>query len=96
MQKEESVIWKSNSNRDEQQKEFKNENRIRGLSDISKHHSICNLGILEGEEQREGRNLFEGMITKNFPTLGKKAYIWASEAQRGPKWLTQEDLHQDT
>ena len=46
----------------------KNEYRIRSLWDNFKHTNILIMGVLEGEErQQEIVNLFEKIMTENFP-----------------------------
>ena len=52
------------------------------------------MGLTEGEESKQGiQNLFEEIITKNFPNLVKEKETQVHEAQR--KW-TQRGPYQDT
>jgi len=51
-------------------------NRYRELSELIKHKNIHIIGIPEEEEREKGpENLFEEMITENFPHLGKETDI---------------------
>nr|KAF6462323.1 hypothetical protein HJG59_011354 [Molossus molossus] len=72
----------------EQQKEKriqKNEDSVRSLWDNFKHINICKLGVPEGEErEQEIENLFETIMTENFPNLVKETDIQVQEAQRVP------------
>ena len=46
------------------------------------------MGIPEGEESEQGiENLFEEIMTENFPNLEKEKDKQAQEAQRSPKKL---------
>ena len=57
--------------------------RLRELSDLLKHSNIHIIGISEDEEREKGaEGLFEQIITKNFPNLGKDIDIKLQEAQR--------------
>ena len=51
---------------------FKNEDSLRTLWDNIKSINICIIGIPKGEEREKGKeNIFEDIIAKNFPNLGK-------------------------
>ena len=75
----------------EQQKEKtikKNEESLRNLWDNMKHNNIHTMGIPEGEESKKGiKNLFEEVMTKNFPNLVKEKDTQVQEAQRVPNKL---------
>ena len=62
--------------------------------DNMKHNNICIIGISEREESKQGiENLFEEIMTKNFPNLVKDKSWKLRESQTG--W-TQRGLHRDT
>ena len=62
----------------------KNEERLRSLRDIIKCSDIRIIGVPEGEEQeQEIKNLFEQIMTENFPNLAKK--IDFQEVQEAPE-----------
>ena len=71
----------------EQQKEKrinikKKDGRLRGLWYNIKHTNICILGVPEGEEREEGiENLFEEIMTDNFPNLAEEIDTQLQEAQ---------------
>ena len=45
------------------------------------------MGILEGEESKQSINIFEEIMSKNFPNLVKEKDTQLQEAQRVPnKW----------
>ena len=51
----------------------KNEERLRNLRDNFKHSNIRIIGLPEGEEEgQEIDNLFEKIMTENFPNLTNK------------------------
>ena len=50
----------------------RNEDSLRDLWDNIKHNNICIIEVLQGEEREKGdENIFEDIIAKNFPNLGK-------------------------
>ena len=50
------------------------------------HGNILKLGIPKGKEKEKGIiNIFEELMTENFPNLKKETYIQEQEAQRVPK-----------
>ena len=62
-------------------KSLRNEESLRNLSENMKHDNICFKGLPEGEENEQGiKNLFEEIMTTNFPNLVKR--IHKSRAQR--------------
>ena len=71
-----------------QKRIFKNEESLRSILDNMKHNSICILGIPGGEESKQGiKNLFEDIMTKNFPNQVKVKGTQVREAQRVPSKL---------
>ena len=84
-QKEEINIQ---SEKNEETRIQKNEERLRNLQDIFKCSNIRIIGVPEGEEEeQEIKNLFE-QIMENFPNLAKEIdFQEVQEAQRVPKKL---------
>ena len=61
--------------------EFKKNESLRRLWDISKSANIWIIGMPEGEEEeQEIENLFEKIMKENFPNLVKEIDIQAQEA----------------
>ena len=51
----------------------KNEDSLRDLWDNIKHTNIHIIWVVEGEEREKGpEKIFEEIITKNFPNMGKE------------------------
>ena len=46
-----------------------NEKGLRKQKDNMKYDNICIIGIPEGEEKQGIENLFENVMTENFPSL---------------------------
>ena len=62
----------------------KYEDSLRDLWDNSKCTNIHIIGV-PGEEREKGpEKIFEGIIAKNFPNMGKKIVYQVQEAQRVP------------
>ena len=63
----------------------RNEDSLRDLWDNIKHTSIRIIGFPEGEEREKGpKKIFEEIILKNFPKMGKERATQVQEAQRVP------------
>ena len=63
----------------------RNEDSLRDLWDNIKHNNICIIGVPEGEEREKGpEKIFEEIIVKNFPNMGKETATQVQEAQRVP------------
>ncbi len=59
-----------------------NEGILRELWDNVKHNNIHIIGVLGGEEREKGtEKLFEEIIAKNFPNMGKEPLTQIQEAQ---------------
>ena len=51
----------------------RNEDNLRDLWDNIIYHNICIIGVSEGEErEKRPKKIFEEIIVKNFPNMGKK------------------------
>ena len=63
----------------------KKEDSINSFWDNFKRSNICIIGVSEGEEKEQViKNLFEKIMTKNFPNLVKEIDIQVQEAQTIP------------
>ena len=62
-----------------------NEKSLRELWDNAKRTNICIKGVPEGEEREKGtEKIFQEIIAKNFPNMGKEPLTQIQEAQRVP------------
>ena len=62
----------------------RNEVSLRDLWDNIKH-TICSIGVLEGEEREKGpEKIFEEVTAENFLNMGKEIVIQVQEAQTDP------------
>ena len=70
---------------DEEQKREKklkrNEESLRELGDNVKRTNIHFIGVPEGEEREETEKIFQEIIAKNFPNIGKELLTQIQEAQ---------------
>ena len=72
------------------------ESNIRDLWDNIKWANLCIIGVPEGEEKEKGiENIFEEIISENFPNTFQNTDIKTQEAQRAPNKLNQTGPHQD-
>ena len=70
--------------------QIKKKSNIRYLGDKIKWANLCIIGISGGNEREKGiKNVFEEIMTENFPNLKKETHLQVQEAQRIP------NLHQD-
>ena len=61
------------------------EDGLRDLWDNIKHNNISIIGVPEEEEKKKGfEKIFEEIIVKNFPNMGKEIINQVQEAQRVP------------
>ena len=60
------------SDKNEETRIQKNEERLRNLWDNLEHSNIWTIGVPEGEQQQEIENLFEEIMRENFPNLVKE------------------------
>ena len=62
-----------------------NEDSLRDLWDNIKHTNIHIIGVPEGEErEKRPEKIFQEIIVKNFPIMGKEIATQVQEAQRVP------------
>ena len=60
-----------------------NEESLWELWDNVKQNNICIIGLPEGEEREKGtEKIFQEIITKTFPHMGKEPLTQIQEAQR--------------
>ena len=73
----------------ERQKEkqiLRNEGSLRDFCDTIKLNNICIIGVPEGEEREKGfENVFEEIMTENFPNLVREVDIQVKDVQSVPK-----------
>ena len=63
----------------------RNEDSLRDIWSNIKHSNIRIIGVTEQEEKEKGsEKIFEEIIGKNFPNMGKKIVTQDQEAQRVP------------
>ena len=63
----------------------RNEDSLRDLWDNIKRTNILIIGVPEGEEREKGpEKIFEEIIVKNFPNMGKEIATQVQEGQRVP------------
>ena len=63
----------------------RNEDSLRDIWDNIKRNNIRIIGVPEGEEREKGpKKIFEGIIVKNFPNMGKEIATQVQETQRVP------------
>ena len=63
----------------------RNEDSLRDLWDNIKPNNIHIIGVPEGEDREKGpKKIFEEIIGKNFPNMGKEIATQVQEAQRVP------------
>ena len=72
---------------EEQNKEKRmkrNENSFRDLWDNIKHTNIWIIGVPEEEKEKGSEKIFEEIIVKNFPSMGKGIVNQIQKVQRVP------------
>ena len=71
----------------------KNEDNVRNLWDNFKHNSVYIMEVPEEEErEQENGNLFEKIMTENFPNLVKEINIQVQEVQKVPNQMNSKRL----
>ena len=63
----------------------RNEDSLRDFWDNIKRNNICIIGVPEGEEREKGpEKIFEEIIVKKFPNMGKEIATQVQETQQVP------------
>ena len=74
----------------------RNEDSLRDLWDNIKRNNICIKGVPEGEEREKGpEKIFEEIIVKNIPNMGKEIATQVQEVQ-SPIQDKPEEKHTET
>ena len=81
---EDKVGENTQSEQQKEKKNLENEDILRDHWDNTKHNSICIIKVPEEEERANIENLFEKIMTGNFPNLVKKKDTQLQEVQRVP------------
>ena len=68
----------------EQNKEWKEMGSLRDLQDNIKHNNIQIIRVPKEEKDKGSEKIFEEIIAKNFPNMGKEIATQVHEAQRAP------------
>ena len=66
---------------------------MRNLQDNLKHSNIQIIGVPEGEEEQEIKNLFEQIMTENFPNLAKEIDFLEVQEAQSPKEVGPKEAH---
>ena len=70
---EDRIVEITAMERNEEKRMRRNEDSLRDLWDNIKCTNIHIIGVSEGEEREKGtKKIFEGIIVKNFPNMGKE------------------------
>ena len=90
-QKEERNIQ---SEKNEETRIWKNEERLRNPQDIFKCSNIRIIGVPEGEEEEQKiENLFEQIMKENFPSLAKEIGFQEVQEAQSPKEAEPKEEH---
>ena len=82
---EDRMVEFSAAEQNKEKRTKRNEDSLRDLWDNIKHNNIRNIGVPEGEEREKGpEKIFEEIILKNFPNMGKEIATQVLEAQQVP------------
>ena len=82
---EDRMVEFTAAEQDKEKRMKRNEDCLRDLWDNIKCTNICIVGVPEGEEREKGpKKIFEEIIVKNFPNMGKKIATQVQEAWRVP------------
>ena len=74
----------------------RNEDSLRDFWDNMKHSNIRIIGVPEGEEREKGpEKIFEEIIVKNFPNMGKEIATQVQAAQ-SPRQDKPKEKHAET
>ena len=72
---------------------WKNEEKLLNLFDNLKRSNIWIIGVPEGEQQQEIKNLFEQIMKENFPNLAKERFPGSPGTPESPKEVGPKEEH---
>ena len=82
---EEKIVEITAAEQDKEKRMKRIEDSLRDLWDNTKHTNIRIIGVPEEEEKKKvSEKIFEEIIVKNFPNMGKEIVNQVQEAQRVP------------
>ena len=82
---EDRMVEFAATEQDKEKRLKRNEDSLRDLWDNIKRTNIHIIGVPEGEEREKGyEKIFEEIIVKNFPNMGKEIATQVQEVQRVP------------
>ena len=82
---EDKIVEKTTAEQNKEKRMERTEDSLRDIWDNIKHTNIRIIGVLEEEEKKKGsEKIFEEIIVKNFPNMGKEIVSRVQEAQRVP------------
>ena len=82
---EDRVVEFTATEQNKEKRMKRNEDSLRDLWDNINSNNISIIGVPEGEERENGpKKIFEEIIVKNFPNMGKEVATQIQEAQRVP------------
>ena len=93
---EDKVEKNTQKEREKEKRLRKNEEGLREMQDNIKCNNICILGIPEGEEKLGIENLFEKVMTENFPNLMREKSHKSRKLRESQSRGTQRGPLQDT
>ena len=71
---EDKVMESNQAEQKRKKRIIQNENRLKEFSDSIKPNNILNIGVPEGEREKEAEILFKKIIAENFSNLGKEIF----------------------
>ena len=82
---EDKIVEITTAEQNKEKRMKRTEDNLRERWDNIKHTNIRNIGVPEEEEKKKGsEKIFEEIIVKNFPNMGKEIVSQVQEAQRVP------------
>ena len=82
---EDRMVEFTSAEQNKEKRMKRNEDSLTDFWDNIKRNNMCIIGVPEGEEREKGpEKIFEELIVKNFPNMGKERATQVQEAQRVP------------
>ena len=73
---EDKLVEITDTEQNKEKRMKRNENSLRELWNNIMYTDICIIGVPEGEEREKVlEKIFEGIIAKNFPSMGKESLL---------------------